>query len=57
MITYDNNDDDDDDDNDKNKIIIIIIIIIIIMIMRVIFNEGTKHAMAVFSGDLSFHTI
>ena len=55
MITYDNNDDDDDDDNDKNKIIIIIIIII--MIMRVIFNEGTKHAMAVFSGDLSFHTI
>ena len=56
MITYDNNDDDDDDDNDKNKIIIIIIIIII-MIMRVIFNEGTKLAMAVFSGYLSYHTI
>ena len=54
MITYDNNDDDDDDDNDKNKIIIIIIII---MIMRVIFNEGTKLAMAVFSGYLSYHTI
>ena len=56
MITYDNNDDDDDDDNDKKynnnnnnnntK-----------MIIRVIFNEGTKLAMAVFSGDLSFHTI
>ena len=37
--------------------IIIIIIIIIIMIMRVIFNEGTKLAMAVFSGYLSYHTI
>ena len=41
----------------KNKITIIIIIIITIMIIRVIFNEGTKLAMAVFSGDLSFHTI
>ena len=40
----------------KNKIIIIIIIITI-MIIRVIFNEGTKLAMAVFSGNLSFHTI
>ena len=40
----------------KNKIIIIIIIITI-MIIRVIFNEGTKLAKAVFSGDLSFHTI
>ena len=39
----------------KNKIIIIIIITI--MIIRVIFNEGTKLAKAVFSGDLSFHTI
>ena len=57
MITYDNNDDDDDDDDDNDKNKIIIIIIIIIMIMRVIFNEGTKLAMAVFSGYLSYHTI